>query len=126
MGMTVGYALTEKNEIKAGFMTYCNRNPVNTRYNKKASLEAFVEVNVGLHWISIRRAAQMLGIAPETLRNWIKQGVLKVERRDRRGFPPEMSRELALMGGGSYKRLPRIYQVVSMYDLEAIIWGREE
>ena len=97
-----------------------------SRYNKKASLDRYNELNVGPKWISIRRASEVLGVAPSTLRNWIKQGVVSDHKRDRNGFSPEMSKERAALTtfvGGNPYREARFYQCLSMSELGHLVRG---
>ncbi len=93
-----------------------------TKFNKKASLEKFNQIPAGPEWIGIRRAAEVLGVHPSTLRRWINVGEIPAERRDINGIPERNRNALNAAFGNPYAAF-RLYTVISKYDLERLAKG---
>lgn len=58
-----------------------------------------VAVDPAEQWISVNEAAQMLGVDPRTVRNYIKAETLTAKRRDKKSFLIELASVEALRIG---------------------------
>jgi predicted DNA-binding transcriptional regulator AlpA len=93
-----------------------------TKFNKKASLGRFNQIPVGPQWITVRRAAEVLGVSSSTLRRWINKREIPAQLRDREGLTVQTRAALQQFVGDPYKT-KRLYTVISKFDLEMIVNG---